>query len=92
MSDVLRINPATVLVTIRVTVQAFNHLIGRVIFHLHYQPNNPRVDPADSRQLNQLYSQLLDHRKNRPRKSQLNVTMGLNIIFAITNGVVPVIL
>ena len=84
MSDVLRINPAAVLVTNRITVQAFNPLIGRVLFHLHYQPNNPRVDPADSRQLNQLYNQLLDHRRSHPRKSQLNFIMGLNIIFMHT--------
>jgi hypothetical protein len=42
-----------------------------VVFHLHDQPNNPLVNPADSRQVNQLYSQLLDHRSSRPRKLQI---------------------
>ena len=82
MPDVLRINPAVVPVTIRATIQvvirattqAFNPLIGRVVFHLHYHPNNPRVDPADSPQLTQPHS--------HPRKSQ-NVC----IIFKI-NGLI----
>ena len=71
---VLRINLATDRVTIRVTVQVFNPLIGRVLLHLHHQPNNPRVNPADNRQVNQLQTQLLDHRRSRPRKFPINFT------------------
>jgi hypothetical protein len=57
---VLRINRAADPVTIRATIQVFNPLIGRVLYHPIYLLN--------SRQLNQFYSQPLDHRISRPRK------------------------